>query len=179
MKIKSSLLRIAVAAVAALMVTGMAFGQTVNYNYDRGTDFTKFKTYKWVPITGAQHPNQITDGNITSIIDGILAGKGFVKKDADPVDLFVGYGTTIQDQQMITGFGGGGFRFGGMGMAETQTIQNGTILVDIYNTAGKLLVWRATATESLDPSSDPNKNYSKLKSALTKLMKNFPPPKSK
>jgi hypothetical protein len=40
-------------------------------------------------------------------------------------------------------------------------------------------VWRATATESLDPSSDPDKNYNKLKSALTKLMKNFPPPKSK
>jgi hypothetical protein len=179
MNMKSTISRIAFAAVAALMVTGMAFGQQVTYNYDRGTDFTKFKTYKWVPITGAQHPNQITDGNITSIIDGILAGKGFVKKDADPVDLFVGYGTTIQDQQMITGFGGGGIRFGGMGMAETQTIQNGTILVDIYNPAGKLLVWRATATESLDPSSDPNKNYSRLKSALTKLMKNFPPPKSK
>ena len=175
---KSSALRIAFAAVATLMVTGMAFGQTVNYNYDRGTDFTKFKTYHWVPIAGAQHPNQITDGNITSIIDGIMAGKGFVKKDADPVDLFIGYGTTIQDQQMITGYGGG-FRFGGMGMAETQTIQNGTILVDIYNPAGKLLVWRATATESLDPSSDPDKNYNKLKSALTKLMKNFPPPKSK
>ena len=177
---KSTISRIAFVAVAALMMTDMTFAQTVNYNYDRGTDFTKFKTYKWVPITGAQHPDQITDGNITSIIDGILAGKGFVKKDADPVDLFVGYGTTIQDQQLITGYGGGmGFRFGGMGMAETSTIQNGTILVDIYNPAGKLLVWRATATESLDPSSDPNKNYSRLKSALTKLMKNFPPPKSK
>jgi len=177
---RTPVLRIAFPAVAALMMTGMAFGQQVTYNYDRGTDFTKFKTYKWVPIEGAQHPNQITAGNITSIIDGIMAGKGFVKKDADPVDLFIGYGTTVQDQQMITGYGGGmGFRFGGMGMAETSTIQNGTILVDIYNPAGKLLVWRATATESLDPSPDPNKNYSRLKSALTKLMKNFPPPKSK
>jgi hypothetical protein len=180
MKMKSFLLRNALAAVAALTVTGLAFGQQVTYNYDRGTDFSKFKTYKWVPIEGAQHPNQITAGNITSIIDGILASKGFVKKDADPVDLNVGYGTTIQDQQMITGYGGGfGFRFGGMGMAETQTIQNGTVLVDIYSTAEKLLVWRATGTESLDPSSDPNKNYSRLKTALTKLMKNFPPPKSK
>ena len=176
---KAPFLKTAFAVVAALMVTGMAFGQQVTFNFDRSTDFTKFKTYKWVPITGAKHPDQITDGNITSIIDGVLAAKGFVKKDADPVDLFVGYGTTIQDQQMITGFGGGGIRFGGMGMAETQTIQNGTILVDIYNPAGKLLVWRATATESLDPSSDPNKNYNNLKKALTKLMKNFPPPFSK
>lgn len=180
MNMKSSALKTAFALVAALMVTGTAFGQSVVYNYDRGTDFTKFKTYKWVPITDAKHPDQITDGNITSIIDGILAGKGLVKKDADPVDLFVGYGTTVQNQQMITGYGGGvGFRFGGMGMAETSTIQNGTILVDIYSPAEKLLVWRATATESLDPSSDPTKNYNNLKKALTKLMKNYPPPVAK
>jgi hypothetical protein len=171
-------LRTSIAVVGSLLVCGLAFGQTVNYNYDRGTDFTKFKTYKWVPINGAQHPNQITDGNITSIIDAQLASKGFVKKTDDPVDLFVGYGTTIQDQQEITGYGGG-FRFGGMGMAQTQTIQNGTLLLDIYSPAGKLLVWRGTVTESLDPSSNPDKNYKQLQKALTKLLKDFPPPVSK
>jgi hypothetical protein len=171
--------RIAVALVAGLMVTGAAFGQTVNYNFDRSTDFTKFKTYHWVPIEGAKHPDQITDGNITSIIDAQLAAKGFVKKDADPVDLFVGYGTTVDNEKEIVGFGGGGWRFGGAGMAETQTIQNGTILVDIYNPTGKLLVWRGTVTEMLDPSSDPNKNYKRLQTALTKLLKDFPPPVKK
>lgn len=171
--------RIAVAAAATLIATGMAFGQTVNYNYDRGTDFTKYKTYKWVPIEGAKHPDQITDGNITSIIDAQLAAKGFVKKDADPVDLFVGYGTSIDNEKQITGFGGGGWRFGGMGMAETQTIQNGTILVDIDDPAAKMLVWRGTVTETLDPSSDPDKSYKRLQTALTKLFKNFPPPVKK
>ena len=178
---KSSILRTAFAAVAALMVTGMAFAQQTTFNYDRTTDFTKFKSYKWVPIDGAQHPDQITAGNITTIIDGLLASKGYVKKDADPVDLFVGYGTTTQDQQIITGYGGGmGFRFGGgMGMAETSTIKNGTILLDVYNPSGKLLVWRGTVTETLDPSSNADKNYNKLKTALTKLLKDFPPPVKK
>jgi hypothetical protein len=166
--------------VAALVLSGTAFAQQTTYNFDRGTDFSKFKTYKWVPIDGAQHPDQITGGNITSIIDGLLASKGLVKQENDPVDLFVGYGTTTQNQQMITGYGGGiGFRFGGMGMAETSTITNGTILVDLYNPAGKLLVWRGTVTETLDPSSNADKNYNKLKSALTKLMKNYPPPVKK
>jgi hypothetical protein len=165
---------------ATVLMTGLTFAQTVNYNYDRSTDFTKFKTYKWVPIAGAKHPNQITDGNITSIIDKQLATKGLVKKDADPVDLFVGYGTTVDQEKEITGYGGGlGFRFGGMGMAETSTINNGTILLDIYSPAGKLLVWRGTVTETLDPSSNPDKNYQRLQKALTKLLKNFPPPASK
>ena len=178
---RSSILRTAFAALAALLVTGMAFGQQTTFNYDRTTNFAPFKSYKWVPIDGAKHPDQITAGNITTIIDELLAAKGFVKKDADPVDLFIGYGTTTQDQQMITGYGGGmGFRFGGgMGMAETSTIQNGTILVDVYNPNGKLLVWRGTVTETLDPSSNADKNYNKLKTALTKMLKNFPPPVKK
>jgi hypothetical protein len=181
MKTRSFVMRGIFVVAAALVTAGVASAQSVTYNYDRGTDFKPFKTYHWVPIEGAQHPNQITDGNIKSIIDDLLKSKGYVKKDTDPVDLFVGYGTTVQDQQMITGFGGGlGFRFGGgMGMAETSTIQNGTILLDIYNTSGKLLIWRGTVTETLDPSSNPDKNYAKLKTALTKLLKNFPPPAKK
>lgn len=171
--------RVAFAVAAALVAGGLAFGQTVNFNYDRSTDFTKYKTYKWVPIEGAQHPDQITDGNIRGIIDAQLKAKGLVKKDADPVDLFVGYGTTIDNEKQIVGFGGGGWRFGGTGMAETQTIQNGTILIDIDDSASKLLVWRGTVTETLDPSSDPNKNYERLQRALTKLLKDYPPPKSK
>ncbi len=178
---RASILRTGLAVVAALLVTGMAFGQQTTYNFDRTTDFTKFKTYKWVPIDGAQHPDQITAGNITTIVDELLGSKGFVKKDADPVDLLVGYGTTTQQQQMITGYGGGmGFRFGGgMGMAETSTITNGTLLLDVYNPTGKLLVWRGTVTETLDPSSNADKNYNKLKTALTKMLKNFPPPVKK
>jgi hypothetical protein len=34
-------------------------------------------------------------------------------------------------------------------------------------------------TETLDPSSNADKNYNKLKSALTKLLKDFPPPVKK
>ena len=178
---RASILRVAFVAMAALLLTGAAFGQQTTYNYDRATDFTRFKTYKWVPIEGAQHPDQTTAGTITAIVDELLAGKGFVKADADPVDLLVGYGTTTQDQQLISGYGAGvGFRFGGgMGMAETSTIKNGTIMIDVYNAAGKLLVWRGTVTDTLNPGSKPDKKHKKLKSALTKVLENLPPPKAK
>jgi hypothetical protein len=168
------------AVVAVLFAGSLAFAQQTTYNFDRGTDFTKLKTYKWVPIKGAQHPDAITDKNIVTIIDAQLAAKGLVKKDADPVDLFVGYGTTVEQEKMITGYGGGfGFRFGGMGMAETSTINNGTILIDIYAVATKTLAWRGNVTEAVPSSSDPNKNYKQLEKAITKLMKDFPPPPAK
>jgi len=166
--------RILVTAMAFLFA-GAAFAQQTTMNYQRGTDFSKFKTYKWVPIEGAQHPDQITDGNIRSIVDAQLKAKGLTKKDADPVDVFVGYGTTVDQEKMITGFGGGGWRFGGMGMAETSTINNGTILLDIYATANKALVWRGSVTEAVDPSANADKNYQHLEKALTKLLKSYPP----
>jgi hypothetical protein len=145
----------------------------------RGT--VAFAAYGLTNVLDLIWKGQPWSNTARGFIDGLLASKGFVKKDADPVDLFVGYGTTVDKQQVITGYGGGmGFRFGGgMGMAETSTINNGTILLDIYNPEGKLLVWRGTATEMLNPSSNADKNYNNLKKGLTKLLKNFPPPVKK
>jgi hypothetical protein len=37
------------AVVAILFAGSLAFAQQTTYNFDRGTDFTKLKTYKWVP----------------------------------------------------------------------------------------------------------------------------------
>ena len=40
---------------AALMdANGTAFAQDVRYNFDKGANFSSFKTYKWVVIKGAQ-----------------------------------------------------------------------------------------------------------------------------
>ena len=37
-----------------LVFASSALCQDVRYNYDKGTDFSKFKTYKWVLIKDAQ-----------------------------------------------------------------------------------------------------------------------------
>lgn len=170
-----------VCAIAAMGFFGAGLAQEVSYNYDRTADFSKFKTYKWVPIQGAQHPDQLTDKSIVAAIDAQLASKGLAKKDADPVDLYVGYGVTIDKEKEITGFGGGlGWRWGGgMATATTSTIQNGTILLDVYDPAPKNLIWRGTATESLDPGASPDKQQQRLEKAMAKLLKDFPPPPPK
>ena len=46
-------------------------------------DFSKFKTYKWVKIEGAQYPDDITDAQIKSAIDAQLATKGLTKTEGD------------------------------------------------------------------------------------------------
>jgi len=64
-----------------------------------------------------------------------------------------------------------------MAEATSSTINVGT--VDFYNPAAKQLVWRGTATKTLDPSKDPQKNQEKLNKAVAKLLKDFPPKPTK
>jgi hypothetical protein len=171
----------ALAAVFALCVGVSTLAQDVAYNAMPGTDFSKFKTYKWVAIEGAQHPDQIIEQQIKQALDTQLAAKGFKKMDGDAADLFVGYQVAVTQEREWNAYGGGmGWRVGGgMGTATSSTINIGTLGVDVYDPTAKQLVWRGTATKTLDPRASPQKRQDNINKAATKLLKNFPPPVKK
>jgi hypothetical protein len=165
-----------------LFTCGAALAQDVTYNYAQGTDFSKFKTYKWVNIPGAEAPNQLLDQQIKQSIDSQLAAKGFIKTDADIADLYVGYQASISQQQQWNAYGMGGMGWrmgGGMATATSSTIQIGTLGFDVYDQSGKQLIWRGSATKTLNPPKDPDKRQRNLDNAVAKLLKNFPPPVKK
>jgi len=45
----------------------------------------------------------------------------------------------------------------------------------MYDPATKQLVWTGTATKTMDPSSNQDKNQKNLDKAMAKLLKNYPP----
>jgi Domain of unknown function (DUF4136) len=73
--------RFSPAFVAALITCSAAQGQEVRTHYARGTDFSKYRTYSWVP-TSAGAPNQIIDIEIMRAIDSQLVAKGFTKVES-------------------------------------------------------------------------------------------------
>jgi len=174
-------LQLALLVGIILFGCGSARAQDVTYNYAQGTDFSKYKTYKWIDIPGAEQPNQILDQQIRQSIDSQLAAKGFTKSDSDTADLYVGYQVSITQQQQWNAYGmGGGFRLGGgMATATSTTLQIGTLGFDAYDPATKQLVWRGSATKTLNPPKDPSKRQKNLDKAVAKLLKNFPPPPPK
>jgi len=165
--------------LSLLLIAGAAtLAQDVSYNVAPGTDFTKYKTYKWVTIDGAEVPDQIVDQQIKQSIDTQLAAKGFTKTDGDKADLYVGYQISISQERQWNAYGGGiGFR--GMGTATSSTIQIGTLAFDVYDSAAKQLIWRGSATKTLNPPKDPDKKQRNLDKAVAKLLKDFPPPNKK
>jgi len=163
------------ALVCLFCLNAVALAQDVKYDYDRGTTFSQFKTYKWVKIPSAVQLNQLQEQNVMRAVDEQLASKGLTKTDGDAANLAVAYQASIDKEKQIQGWGGGAPRFRGYGQATTSTIQIGTLVIDIYKAADKQLVWRGSATKTLNPSKDPDKNYKNLQKAMEKLFKNYPP----
>ena len=164
--------------------------QDVRYNFDSSANFAAFKTYKWVEIKGADHPNQLVEKQIRDALDAELATKGLEKTDSDSADLYIAYQTAISSEKQFTsyntgwgygpGWGGGWYRGGmstGMTTGSTSTIYIGQLVVDMYESSKKDLVWRGTATKTIDPKAKPEKQQNNLRKAVQKLLKNYPPKK--
>ena len=174
------------------MVALAARAQDVRYNFDDKTDFSKFKTYKWVDIKDAQKVDDITDKQIKAAIDSVLATKGLEKTTSDDADLYIGYQTAIGQEKQYTSFNsgwgygpgwGGGWYGGGMNTSTTtgttSTIYTGQLALDMYDRNGHDLVWRGVASKTIDTKAKPDKRQKNLTKAATKMLKNYPPPPKK
>jgi len=185
---------VVIAASVLLLWCMSASAQDVKYNFVAGTDFAKYKTYKWVRIPNVKYPNQIVDSQIMQSIDAQLALKGLSKTEADNPDLYVVYQAAVGQEQQWNSYStdmGGGWGYGrwggwggyGGGMSTTtttsSTINIGTINLDIYDVAAKNQIWRGAASKTLGSGKDPRKVQKNLDKAMAKLLKNYPPPPPK
>jgi hypothetical protein len=177
-----------VSVVLILLGASAALAQDVRYNFDKDTDFSKFKTYKWVPIKDAAKVSDLVDKQIKDAMDTELATKGLTKVEGDDADLFIGYQPAVGEEKQFnsysTGWGygpgwGGGWYGGGMGSTSTTgsttTIYKGQLALDMYNSKGHDLVWRGVVSKTIDPKAKPDKQQKNLAKAVTKLLKNYPP----
>jgi hypothetical protein len=167
-----------------------AAAQDIKYNFLPGTDFSKYRTYRWERVPKAQYPNQILDGQIMQAIDAQLGLKGLHKSSNGDADLVVAYQAAVDQEKQwnsySTDMGGWGYgRWGGWGgygggMSNTtttsETINIGTINVDIYDVANKNQIWRGAASKTLGSGKDPAKVNKNLNKAMAKLFKKYPPP---
>ena len=189
MKRSAKALQLSAVGLVLLFCCSWAMAQDIKYNFLPGTDFNKYKTYRWVRIPNAQYPNQILDRQIMESIDRQLAAKGLTKSDGESADLVVAYQAAVNQEKQwnsystggdMWGYGrwGGWGGYGGMQTTTTtsQTINIGTINLDIYDAARKEQIWRGAATKTLGSGTDPKKVQKNLDKAMAKLLKKYPPP---
>ena len=166
-----------------------ASAQDIKYNFLPGTDFTKYRTYKWARASNVQYPNQLLDGQIMQAIDAQLSLKGLQKSSSDDADLVVVYQAAVNEEKQwnsystgdtMWGYGrwGGWGGYGGMSTTTTtsETIHIGTINIDLYDVAAKNQIWKGSASKTLGSGKDPAKVNRNLNKAMEKLFKKYPPP---
>jgi hypothetical protein len=171
-----------------LLLAGTAAAQDVTYNFDKGTDFKKFKTYKWVEIKDATYPDQMVDKQIKTAIDSQLVLKGLTKTEDDKADLYIGYQIAVTQEKQINSYSTGGYGYGygarwggGMGTttATTSTIHIGQLIIDMYDPAQKQAVWRGIGVKEIDTKAKPDKKTKNLNTGVAKILKNYPPVEKK
>ena len=184
MKADNLLIRAAAVIAITMGVCASGLAQKVRYNYLPGTDFSKYKTYRWVRIQNVEYPSEILDERIKRSIDAQLAAKGFTRTETGTPDLLAIYQAAVNHERQWSyydsgwgwgGWGGWGAWGGGPMTGSSWTIQVGTLNLDFYDPAIKKQVWRGAATKTLDPPKDPDKLQKRLDKATKKLLKNFPP----
>ena len=156
------------------VLTAASFAQQVKTDYDRSVNFDQYKTYSWQKVNTK---NPLWVDRIKSAVDAALTAKGWTQVPSDGNISLVAMETTKNQQTLNTfynGFGGG-WRWGGFGNA-TTTVDNykvGTLVLDMFDTQTKQLVWRGSASDTLSNKTD--KNIKNLDKGVQKMLKQFPP----
>jgi hypothetical protein len=153
------------------------FAANIATDYDHSANFSQYKTYSWLKVQAA---DSLWADRIQQDVDKQLAAKGWTKVESNGNATITAFQSTHDQQTLQTfydGFGGG-WRWrggGGMGMSTTTTdvTKVGTLVVDIFESPTKQLLWRGNASDDL--TGNPEKNSEKLSKDVATMFKHFPP----
>lgn len=167
-------------AAALTLLTTAVRAQNVSYDYDRNADFSRLRTYAWVPGTTLR--DELNHKRVVAAIDRQLTAKGLTRVEADGhPDLLVAYHASFDRDLQVNASSSdwGGFRFSAnrIGSARISEITIGTLIVDLVQAEGRTIIWRGIANKEIDPAADPDKRDRNINRAAEKLFKHYPPGK--
>lgn len=168
-------------------LTGLVMAQDVRFNFDEKADFSKYKTYRWEKHPKSLEVDDLTLGQLAKGFDAALASKGLRRVDSGNTDLVILFQVAMNQEKQITSFDTGGYGYGpywrggwyggggGTTTSTTSTINIGSLVLDMYDTSSKTLVWRGMASKTIDPKAKQEKRQKNIDKAAAKMMKNYPP----
>lgn len=166
----------------AFILAGLAtvgFAQKIKVGYDKSADFSKFKTYAWakpdVPIA-----RPLLYQNVIDQIDGDLKGKGLqrIEKDGDLTVIIaggigIGYNMPPAFEMNVAYWSGRD----DPGLLTAPMVSEGSLILEFVNRSANKMIWRGSVKENLDPAVA--KSLPRIEKAIDKLLKEYPPKRSK
>src|SRR5215472_6832852 len=180
--------RAAVTSIFLFVVLAVASGwaQKVKTGYDKSADFSRYKTFAWIPST-VPATNPVLATLINADIEHELNQKGLRKVDSNPDLLVKSYGGA---DEVAGGFAppdpgytasggaplpGDTMWVGALPPTPVPQVMHGSITVDLIDARQKRLVWRGTARGKMDYDKR-EKLLDQANKAVSEIFKKYPPP---
>jgi hypothetical protein len=163
----------------------------VRIDWDQSVDFSGFETIAFMD-DNAQALNGLIDGRIRRALVDDLTAKGFemVGSTAD-ADLVLGFQVATENRRsyssVSTGWSQRGYRHSrrgawsspGMTTVTTQTRVRtytvGALVVAIFESENKELVWEASGSRRIDPTGTSSQSESLIRDVVDRVLRDFPP----
>jgi len=174
------LTRFAVLTVWALTVTGCA---TIHVNsfLERGTDFSRYRTYNWAASNALSTGDPRLDNNsffqerVQADVEKELATRGFEKMTAARTpDLLLQYHAAVHQEVDNDGVDRG-YDYCEANGCRPFVYETGTLVLDLIDARTHTLVWRAWADGALDGAVDSQAMMEqRIDDAVTRILEKLP-----
>jgi Domain of unknown function (DUF4136) len=158
--------------VLGFALTATSFAQTVKTDFDRNTNFSRYKTYSWHLV---EMKNPLWVDRIKSVVNAELAKKGWTEV-ATGGDASIGAVGISRDQSTVRTFYNGmeGYRWEGFGDNYiVKDTKEGTLVISIFDNDTKRLVWVGSSMNVVSDKS--KKNIKNLNKGVQEMFEHFPP----
>jgi hypothetical protein len=169
------------AAAGAALAVAACSGISTTSDWDQSYDFSSLSTYAWMEQGLEAGVSEIMLRRMYVAVDDELTAKGFTLTEPDQADFLMAYHTGTQDRQQYDtygyGAGGwwGGYWGGGMTTTTVRTYTEGTLILDMISREENELIWRGSASKTIDQMDSPEQRVKTVQAAVGKLLKDFPP----
>lgn len=166
----------------AVTAAGCLTLMPVGSHFDRGADFTVYRTYAWgpadaLPVSDERlRDNPFLVDNVHGAISRALDDRGLRRAEAEPADLLVHYHAAVAERLEVVSRPG---RYRDCVADDCRPSVNeydaGTLVIDIIDMSRQQLVWRGWAEHRLeDMLDDPAQVRRRVDDAVRRIFETFP-----
>ena len=169
--------RLYLSLAGLIILTGIFFVGcatiSVNQDYDPAYDFSKLKTYGFIPITSEAGIDQLNADRLGEAIKTNLTAKGFTLDEK--ADFGVALFFTKSTKTDITTTGGYGYGYGygyrGYGgYTDVYQYDEGTLVVDFIDMAENKLIWRGIGSGVMSDNPSVEERTANINYAISEIL---------
>lgn len=170
-------------SVLAVLFISACSTLKVSENYDTNYDFSKLKTFNFIPSEDKK--NELTIRQVEKELKSQLVVKGFRFVDANPdfrIAVYGGSEDKVSVRNTYSGYHYGGWYTGGFGgggfagsRVDVYEYKEGTLVLDFYDSKRKEMIFQSIATKELLRNPGMEARLKSIKNTITNVIKSFPP----